>query len=63
MSPIATAWAQSLPIGIARPAMAAAVSPTCRLPSPSSRRRMSQSVRARSSSPTRNSISTTPNSA
>ena len=45
------------------PASASTVSVTCRPPRPTSRPRMLQSSRGSSSSPTRNSIITTPSSA
>ena len=58
-----TAQRHGAPASIATPASAAAQASTCTLPQPKIGRRMAQSRRGSSSSPTRNSISTTPNSA
>ena len=62
-SPIASATVQTWPIIIATAITASVVSPTCPPPSPSSRARIDHSSFGSSSSPTRNSIITTPNSA
>ena len=63
MSPMATAIDQGWPNAIAIPVTMIAVSETCSPPRPSNLLRMAQSMLGCSSSPTRNSIMTTPNSA
>ena len=63
MQPAATATCQGCPSAIAASAITATVAPTCRPPSPKSLLRKRQSMPGASSSPTKNSIITTPNSA
>ncbi len=64
MIPTAIAWFQGSPAAsCASTASSTSVTPTCSPPSPSSRSRMSQSMRGCISRPIRNSISTTPYSA
>ena len=62
-APAASATVQGRPKATPAAITASIVSATCPPPSPSSRPRMSHSVSGSSSSPTRNSIITTPNSA
>ena len=63
IKPIASDVAQSKPINIAAPIMAAVVTVTCNPPRPISLSRISHKARGSSSNPIRNSIMTTPNSA
>ena len=63
MMPTATAWFHGAPSSRATPARSASVSPTCSPPRPTSRCRRSHSILGCISSPTRNSIRTTPYSA
>ena len=61
--PIARAIDHGCPSAMAMPMTAPAVTTTCRPPRPSSLWRIDHSILGSSSSPTRNSIMTTPNSA
>ena len=61
--PIASATVQYCPNISAAPVIRSAVTPICSPPSPSRRTRIAQSARGSISSPIRNSIITTPNSA